>query len=159
MSQEFASHHILLGRIILHHSGITPYCYISHCFTSTWDLGKMEMHSSQHVQAQIFYINMTSFLFRIVNAWLIPTFYENEEGNCTKGHYTFKIFLSIIWIWTATKTHFWHEIAVSFFRSLKHSWWGLILAPAQWVWHPTFREVWFILVHETVLFGHFQVYK
>jgi len=50
---------------------------------------------------------------------LIPTFFENEEG--TKGHYTFKIFPSIIWIWTATKTHFRHEIAASFFRSLKHS--------------------------------------
>ena len=35
LSQEFASHHILLGRIILHHSRITPYSYISHCFTST----------------------------------------------------------------------------------------------------------------------------
>ena len=39
-SHKFASHHILLGRIILHHSGITSFIYSSCCFTPTWDSGK-----------------------------------------------------------------------------------------------------------------------
>lgn len=67
-------------------------------------------YGSQHAQAHIICMNMTSFFFRIGNACTRTNNFENEEGSCAKRY---SLQDTSAYYMTATKLHFLHEIAVS----------------------------------------------